>query len=105
MSLGVLMFIKYIFTIVRYPSFLSFIYIFFPTVQHGDPVTLACMHCFFSHDVLHYNCLDRVPSATQQDPIANPSQGQHSASIYPKLPVLPLPSLPPWQPKVYSANP
>uniref|UniRef100_A0A8D0MRY1 DUF1725 domain-containing protein n=1 Tax=Sus scrofa TaxID=9823 RepID=A0A8D0MRY1_PIG len=31
-------------------------------------------------------------SATQQDPIANPSRRQHSASIYPKLPVPPSPS-------------
>ena len=35
--------------------------------------------------------LDRVPSATQQDPIANPSRRQHPASIYPKLPVPPTP--------------
>ena len=57
---------------------------------------------FFSHYVLHHNWLDRVPSATQQDPIANPSQKQNSVSIYPKLPV---PPLPPWQPQVYSPSP
>ena len=44
---------------------------FFPTVQHGDPVTLTWIHSFFSHCMFHHKWLDRVPSATQQDPIAN----------------------------------
>ena len=68
-----------------------FIYVF-PTVQHGDPVRLTCIHSFFSHYVFHHKWLDRVPSDTQQDPIANPSWRQHSASIYPKIPVPPTPS-------------
>ena len=42
--------------------------------------------------MFHHKWLDRVPSATQQNPIANPSQRQHSASIYPKLPLPPTPS-------------
>jgi len=51
------------------------------------------VHILFSHTImLHHKWLDIVPSATQQDPIANPSQRQHSASIYPKLPVPPTPS-------------
>ena len=66
-----------------------FIHIFFSTVQHGDPVTHTRIHSFFSHYVIHHNWLDRVPSATEQDPIANPSRKAHSASIYPKLPVPP----------------
>ena len=64
-------------------------YIFFSTVQHGDLVTLICIHSFLWHYMSHHKWLDRVPSATQQDSIAIPSQRQHSASIYPKLPVPP----------------
>ena len=80
-----------------------FLYIYiFSTAQHGDPVTHTCIHSFFSHYIFHHNWLGRVPSATQQDPTANPSWRQHSASIYPKLPV---PPLPPWQPQVYSPSP
>ena len=46
------------------------------SVQHGDPVTNTCIH-FFSHIImLHHKWLDRVPSATQQDLIANPFQRQ-----------------------------
>ena len=63
--------------------FIIYLYIFFPTVQHGDPVTLTCIRSFFSHYMFHYKQLDRVPSATQQDLIANPSWRQHFASIYP----------------------
>ena len=66
--------------------------LFFSTVQHGDPVTHTCIHSFFSHYMFHHKWPDRVPSATQQDPIADPSQRQQSASIYPKLPVHPTPS-------------
>ena len=50
------------------------------------------IYIFFSHYMFHHKWLDRVPSATQQDHIANPSQRQHSASIYPKLQVPPTPS-------------
>ena len=64
-------------------NFYLFIYIF-STAQHGDPVIHTCMHSFFSHYVFHHNWLDRVPSATKQDPIANTSRRQHSSSIYPK---------------------
>ena len=71
-----------------------YIYIFY-TEQHDDPVTQICTHSFFSHYVLHHKWLDRVPSATQRDPIANPYRRQLSASIYPKFPVLPLLPLPP----------
>ena len=52
----------------------------------------AWYNSFFSHYVFHHKWLDRVSSATQQDPLANPSQRQHSASIYPKLPFPPTPS-------------
>ena len=75
---------------------------FFSTVQHGDSVTLTCIHSFFSHYVFHHKCLDRVPSATQQYFTANSSWRQHSASIYPKLPVCATPSPSLWQPQVYS---
>ena len=82
--------------------FIIYLYIYiFSTVQHGDPVTHT-LHCFFSHYMFHHKWLDRVPRDKQQDPIANPSQRLHSAPIYPKLPV---PPLPPWQPQVYSASP
>ena len=37
--------------------------------------------------MFHHKWLDIVPSATQQGPMVNPSRMQHSASIYPKLPV------------------
>ena len=53
-----------------------YIYILFSTAQHGDPVTHTCILSFFSHYMLHHNWLDRVPSATQQGLIANPSQRQ-----------------------------
>ena len=46
---------------------------FFSTVQHGDPVTHTCINSFFSHYEFHHKRLDRVPRATQQDPIADPS--------------------------------
>ena len=73
--------------------FIIYLYITYviSTVQHGDPVTHTCIHSFFSHYVFHHKWLDIVPSATQQHPTANPSQRQHSASIYPKLPVPPTP--------------
>ena len=35
--------------------FYFFIYIFFSTAQHGDPVTHTCIHSFFSHYVFHHN--------------------------------------------------
>ena len=75
-----------------------YIYIFFSTVQHGDPVTYTCIHSYFSHYVFHHKWLDRVPSATQQDPIANPSWRQHSL-FTPRSQSLPLPPLLPWQPQ------
>ena len=85
--------------------FLSYIYIFFSTVQRGDPVTHTYIHSFFSHYMFHHNWLDRVPSATQQDPITNPFQRQHSASVYPKFPVPPTPSPSPLATQVYSPSP
>ena len=51
-----------------YWSFFNFfIYIFFFTAQHGDPVTHTCIHSFSHIVVLHHKWLDIVPSATQQD--------------------------------------
>ena len=89
-----------------YIYFFKFLYIYiFSTAQHGDPVTHTCIYSFFSHYVFHRNWLDRVPSATEQDPVVNPSQRQHSASTYPKLPVHPIRPPPPWQPQVYSPSP
>ena len=71
-------------------SLYIYIYIFFFLLH--SMVTQLHIHVYilFSH-VFHHNRLDRVPSATQQDAIANPSQRQRSASIYPKLPVPPTP--------------
>ena len=71
--------------------FISPIHYFFPTIQHGDPLTHTCIHSFFSH----YHApswLDIIPSATQQDLIANQCQRQYFASINPKLPIHPTPS-------------
>ena len=51
------------------------------------------VHIQFSHIIiLHHKGLDIIPSATQQDLIANPFQRQYSASINPKLPNHPTPS-------------
>ena len=58
-------------------------------------VTQLHLHVYivFSHIImLHCNGLNIVPSATQQDLIANPFQSQQSASINPKLPIHPTPS-------------
>ena len=63
---------------------------FFSTVQHGDTVSLICIHSFLWHYMFHHKWLDRVPSAAQWNHIANPSRRQHFASIYPKLSVPPL---------------
>ena len=67
-------------------------YFFFSTVQPGDPVTHTYIHYFFSHYMFYHKWLDKVPSATQQEPIANPSPRQESASINPRLPIHPTPS-------------
>ena len=73
--------------------FFKFLYIcIFSTARHGDPGTHTCIHSFFSHYMFQNNWLGRVPRATQQDPMANPSWRLHSASLYPKLPVPPIPS-------------
>ena len=51
------------------------------------------VHILFSHIImLHHKWPDTVPSATQQDLIANQFQRQQSASINPKLPIHPTPS-------------
>ena len=48
-----------------------FIYIcIFSSLQHGDPLTHTYIYSFFSN-VFHHKWLDRVPSATQNDPIAD----------------------------------
>ena len=60
----------------------------FATVQHGDPGTHTCTHSSLSHE----HALSQVPSATQQDLIANPHQSQSFASLHPKLPIHPTPS-------------
>ena len=50
---------------------------FFSSLPLGNPVTHTCIHSFFSHIImLHHKWLDRGPSATQQDLIANPLQRQ-----------------------------
>ena len=50
-------------------------------------------YIFFPHMILlHRKWLDTVPSATQQDLIANPFQRQQSASMNPKHPIHPTPS-------------
>ena len=41
--------------------FIIYLYIFFSTVQHGDPVTLTCTHSFFSHYMFQHKGLDRIP--------------------------------------------
>ena len=57
--------------VIKIPSSLClsfiYIYIYFSTVQYGDPVTLTCIYTLFSH-MFHHKGLDRVPSAKQQDP-------------------------------------
>ena len=58
-------------------------------------VTQLHIHVYilFSHIIMrHHKWPDRVPSATQQDAIANPFQRQQSTSINPKLPIHPTPS-------------
>ena len=94
-----------LFLFILFYFLIIYLHIFFSTVQYGDPVTLTCRHSFMAHYMFHHKWLDRVLSATQQDPTANLSRRQHSASIYHKLPALPLPPLPPWQPQVCSPSP
>ena len=81
-KLHVLTFISYFNNQTYIISSLSFIYMYiFSTVQRDDPVTHTCIHSFFltlrvpsilffSHYVFHRKWLSRIPSATQQDPIA-----------------------------------
>ena len=66
---------------------------FFSAVQCVEPVPLTCIHSFFSHYMFHNKWLDRGPSSTQQDPIANPSWRPQSAAINPTLQSIPLPPL------------
>ena len=62
------------------------------------------LHILFLHiTMLHHKWLDIVPSATQQDLIANPFQRQEFASVNPKLPIHPTPS--PLATQVYSSSP
>ena len=82
--------------------FLSFIYIFFLLWSMVTQLHQHVYILFFSHYVSHHKWIDRVPSATQQDPIANPSWRQQFVSIYLKLL---FPPLPPWQPQIYSPSP
>ena len=66
---------------------------FFSAVQHGDQITLTCIHFFFPPFVLlRSKYLDIILSATQQDLIINPFQ---IASDNSKLPIPPTPSLSP----------
>ena len=44
---------------------------FFPAVQHGDQVTLTCIHFFPPFVLLQYEYLDIVLNATQQDLLVN----------------------------------
>ena len=66
-------------------------------------------YILFSHIImLHHKWLDIVPSATQQDLIANPFQRQSFVSINLNrltTPTTLLPPPPPWQPQVYSPSP
>ena len=58
-------------------------------------VTQLNIHVYilFSHIImLHCKQLDIVPSATQQDLIANPFQKLQFGSINPRLPIYPSPS-------------
>ena len=57
---------RHILVTSKIPNFFFFLLCmyFFPTAQHGEPVTHTCIHSFFSHYVFHHNWLDRVPSAT-----------------------------------------
>ena len=48
------------------------------------------VHILISH--IKCSIISDIISATQQDPIADTSQRQHSVSIYPKPPVPPTPS-------------
>ena len=65
----------------RHSFFLTFYY-FFSTVQHSDPVTHTCIQSFFSHYMFHHKWLDRVPSATQQEPIGKQTLPNASAGHF-----------------------
>ena len=66
---------------------------FSSAVQHGDQISLTCIH-FFSLPfvLLQYKYLDIVLNATQQDLLVNSFQ---VGSNNPKLPIPPTPSLSP----------
>jgi len=89
---------KYIFLI--FP-----IHFFFLLYSMVTQLLIQCIRSFSPIIMLHHKWLDRVPSATQQDLIANLFQRQESASINPKFPSIPLPPAAPWQPQVYSPSP
>ena len=57
-------------------------YYFFSSVQHGDQVTLTCIHFFPPFVLLRYEYLDIVLNATQQDLIVNPFQVASDISTY-----------------------
>ena len=89
------------------------------TVQKSDPVTHTHTQTythiytyiythifFFSHYLMfHHKWLDIVPCAIQQISLLIHSKGKSLHLLIPDSHSLPLPSLPPWQPQVYSSSP
>ena len=73
---------------------LSFFLLYFPNTLLFfllySTVTQIHIHVYILFSpmtMLHHQRLDIIPSATQQDLIANPFQRQSSASMNPKLPL------------------
>jgi len=71
-----------------FPQYITFFLLYSMVTQLHIHVRILFLHII----MLHHKWLDVVPSATQQDLIANPFQRQQSASINPKLPIHPTPS-------------
>ena len=83
------------FTIIYYIFIIYILYIYIFLLYSMVSQSHIHVYILFPHIIkFHLKWLDRDPSATQQDPIANPFWRQHSASIYPKLPIPPSPSPP-----------
>ena len=89
------------FSFLKFISFFKFFYcyfpntVFFPLYSMGTQLHTHVYTLFSPIVILQCKYLDIVLNATQQDLIVNPSQKQQFASINPKLPIHPTPSLSP----------
>ena len=90
------LFLLYFMILVFLPIYSTFFNLFFPLYSMGTKLHIHVYILFPPIVVLRCKYLDIVLNATQQNVIINPFQQQEFASVNPRLPIPPTPSLSPW---------